>query len=131
MDPRRLAWLSLAAAAACSEGVTTRPTDSTLAPPSFVISDGSRCTSAFPIPCTSNPDFFFLPPMVPDPTGSPNFQAADFNPNLIPLVKVCAFASTVTTEAQVTGGATARCTNPTAAFGAAADPVKQMCQGTS
>ncbi|HYU01142.1 MAG TPA: hypothetical protein VEK85_12240 [Gemmatimonadales bacterium] len=36
-----------------------------------------------------NADFFFLPPLVPDPSGSPNFNAATFNPNLAPVVEVC------------------------------------------
>jgi len=36
-----------------------------------------------------NAAFFFLPPLVPDPSGSPNFNAATFNPNLAPVVEVC------------------------------------------
>lgn len=39
-----------------------------------------------------NANFFFLPPLVPDPSGSPNFIAAQFNPNLSPFAEVCKLA---------------------------------------
>src|SRR2546427_12312232 len=38
---------------------------------------------------TGNPNVFFLPPLVPDPTGSPNFDAGKFNPGLSPVAEVC------------------------------------------
>jgi hypothetical protein len=38
---------------------------------------------------SGNPNFFFLPPLVPDPSGSPNFNPTTFNPNLSPFVEVC------------------------------------------
>ncbi|PYO14831.1 MAG: hypothetical protein DMD31_06765 [Gemmatimonadetes bacterium] len=38
---------------------------------------------------SGNPDFFFLPPLVPDPTNDPNFDPGKFNPNLSPTVEVC------------------------------------------
>ena len=98
MSRHLVAVALLGAVAACASGDQTRPE---LGPPSFAIVDGTRSGG--------NPDFFFLPPMVNDPSGNPNFQAADFNPSLIPLVKVCAYASSVTTEAAVTGGAVPDC----------------------
>ena len=36
-----------------------------------------------------NPDFFFLPPLVPLPSGNVNYQPALFNPALVPVVDVC------------------------------------------
>jgi hypothetical protein len=36
-----------------------------------------------------NKDFFFLPPLVGNPNGSPNFDAGKFNAHLSPFVEVC------------------------------------------
>jgi hypothetical protein len=36
-----------------------------------------------------NDDFFFLPPVMPDPRGTANYDAAGFNPRLGPTVSVC------------------------------------------
>jgi len=49
--------------------------------PFAVISDGNHSLG--------NPDFFFLPPLVPRPTGNVNFQPALFNKDLVPVVDVC------------------------------------------
>ena len=39
-----------------------------------------------------NPNFFFLPPLVPNPVGSPNFNPGTFNAKLAPVVEVCRLA---------------------------------------
>lgn len=44
----------------------------------------------------SNRDFFFLPPMVKNPSGSTHWNAGAFNPNLRPTVEIC--ASSAATE---------------------------------
>src|SRR5712692_2186955 len=49
--------------------------------PQMAISDGAHGGT--------NPDFFFLPPLVPDPSNNPNFDAGKFNPLLSPVVRVC------------------------------------------
>jgi hypothetical protein len=49
--------------------------------PSFVISDGA--TNA------GNADFFFLPPLVPNPRKNPNWTEGGFNPALAPAVEFC------------------------------------------
>ena len=51
--------------------------------PSKVISDGTRAGG--------NPDFFFLPPMVPNPVTNPNFERGKFNNALQPslTVEIC------------------------------------------
>ena len=49
--------------------------------PAFLISDGAHTGG--------NADFFFLPPLVPDPSGSPNFDGGKFNAQLAPIVEVC------------------------------------------
>ncbi|TMJ02855.1 MAG: hypothetical protein E6H01_06195, partial [Bacillati bacterium ANGP1] len=49
--------------------------------PAFLISDGTHNGG--------NPDFFFLPALVPDPSGSPNFLVGTFNSKLSPVVEVC------------------------------------------
>src|SRR5256714_1631871 len=36
-----------------------------------------------------NKDFFFLPPLVPNPVGTPNYDAGKFNAHLSPFVEVC------------------------------------------
>jgi hypothetical protein len=36
-----------------------------------------------------NNDFFFLPPLVPNPVGSTNYDPGQFNPHLSPFVEVC------------------------------------------
>ena len=36
-----------------------------------------------------NPDFFFLPPIAPNPKKDPDFEKNEFNPNLAPLVQIC------------------------------------------
>ena len=48
--------------------------------PSALIMDGAT---------NGNADFFFLPPLVPDPSGGANFDAGKFNGNLAPVVEVC------------------------------------------
>lgn len=51
--------------------------------PSEAISDGTRAGG--------NPDFFFLPPLVPNPSGNSNFQKGKFNNALQPslTVEIC------------------------------------------
>lgn len=36
-----------------------------------------------------NPDFFFFPPLVPNPTSHPNLDPGGFNHTLVPFVRVC------------------------------------------
>ena len=36
-----------------------------------------------------NKDFFFLPPLVANPVGTPNYDAGNFNTHLSPFVEVC------------------------------------------
>ncbi|HJQ11598.1 MAG TPA: kelch repeat-containing protein [Gemmatimonadaceae bacterium] len=48
--------------------------------PGKVISDGAHCATTGPIVC--NPDFFFLPPLVSDPSGNANYEPGQFNPTL-------------------------------------------------
>ncbi|HEX9729729.1 MAG TPA: hypothetical protein VGA37_14605 [Gemmatimonadales bacterium] len=40
-----------------------------------------------------NPDFFFLPPMVPNPNDDPDFGDGEFNPDLAPVVDICALTT--------------------------------------
>jgi hypothetical protein len=49
--------------------------------PSFAISDA--------VHGEGNPDFFFLPPLVPDPTEDPDFDRDGFNSSLAPIVEIC------------------------------------------
>ena len=78
MRRRNLWCLAFLAAAACQTERVSAPSD-LAAPPgvSFAISDGLHGPAG-------NPDFFFLPPMVPAPAG-----LGTFNPSLSPTVKVC------------------------------------------
>lgn len=79
----RLARLPLAVAAislmvACQGDRAVTPN---IASPSFALDDGTRLGG--------NPDFFFLPPIVRNPSGDVNFDAGAFNPDLLPVVNVC------------------------------------------
>ena len=80
---KRLSLLNalLLLALACQD-LATPPVDG----PNLDLSDGA---SLFP----GNPDFFFLPPAVPDPSNHPNFDASEFNPNLMPRVEICEMRS--------------------------------------
>jgi len=85
MKGRRLLTLSvLAFAFACEDQkAPTGPTG--LTPPmdpSAIISDGAH---------GGNPDFFFLPPLLPNPTNSPNYERGRANHNLGPslTVEIC------------------------------------------
>ena len=40
-------------------------------------------------PDEGNQDFFFLPPLMPDPSGNSNFEVSQFNPDLLPVAKIC------------------------------------------
>ncbi len=40
-----------------------------------------------------NKDFFFLPPLVTSPIGSPNYDAGKFNAHLAPVAEVCELAA--------------------------------------
>ncbi len=66
-------------AVGCTKDQPVQPP--TNAGPAFLISDGTHAGG--------NANFFFLPPLVPDPSGSLNFNAATFNPKLSPVVDVC------------------------------------------
>ncbi len=79
MNRRVLFAIPLAVLVACSGTETTAPLVDQ-PPLSPVISDGAN---------GGNPDFFFLPPLAPNPSG-PLFNAGAFNPNLAPDVEICA-----------------------------------------
>lgn len=49
--------------------------------PQFAISDAAHEGE--------NPDFFFLPPLVPDPVGHVNFDEGEFNSDVKPVVFIC------------------------------------------
>src|SRR5262249_58759615 len=79
MNRKLAALTSLIAAVGCASGDQTHPS---YLPPSFLISDGTHSSG--------NPDFFWLPPLVKDPSGSPNFDVGKFNPDLDPVITICA-----------------------------------------
>ena len=81
--------LTLIAMSACSGDSVVRPTD-TPTNPSNAISDGNNCVITGAACTIGNPDFFFLPPMVQNPSASPKWDAGAFNPDLEPIVKICA-----------------------------------------
>ncbi|MGH7699300.1 MAG: CARDB domain-containing protein [Gemmatimonadales bacterium] len=69
----------LAVLVACKD----QPADPSVVRPHFVVSDGAHDDP------TTNPDFFFLPPMVASPSTHPNFDQGAFNPSLKPEVQIC------------------------------------------
>lgn len=77
--PSLLALATLAlAAAACDRQAP--PTSPRAGKPALGIFDGSN---------TGNRNFFFLPPVVPNPVNDPNYVATGFNARLHPRVEVC------------------------------------------
>lgn len=85
---RRGLWCLLAlAVAACQGDQATRPSIGDPPPPSSAISDGAHSNG--------NPDFWFLPPMVPNPEGNPKYLDNGFNPNLTPEVEITAGATVI------------------------------------
>ncbi len=61
--------------------------DNSLQPPpqlSAAIQDGNHA---------GNPNFFFLPPLVTSPLGSPNYDPGKFNAHLAPVAEVCELAA--------------------------------------
>ncbi|NUR35101.1 MAG: hypothetical protein HOQ30_13920 [Gemmatimonadaceae bacterium] len=89
MRRRVLLYLTLIALSACNGDKVTAPTDAAT-DPSKVIVDGNHCVISGTTCTIGNPDFFFLPPMVQDPSSSPNWDTGAFNPDLEPVVKICA-----------------------------------------
>jgi hypothetical protein len=72
---------SLAFLFACT-GDSAAPTTGA---PSFAVRDGAH---------DGNPDFFFLPPLFPNPSSDPDFEAAAFNGDLHPTVEICELGGT-------------------------------------
>jgi hypothetical protein len=94
MRRRVLLYLTLIAVSACNGDNVSKPTASPT-PPSADISDATHSALSMP----SNPDFFFLPPMVKDPSGSSLWNAGAFNPALRPTVEICGLVAADTTQA--------------------------------
>jgi len=85
MNARRLAIYLLLIGAACRDAKP--PTEISGPPgPSKIISDGAH---------GGNKDFFFLPPLVSDPSHDPNFEPGQFNATLASslTVEVCQLAT--------------------------------------
>ncbi|HEX6059472.1 MAG TPA: hypothetical protein VFZ11_10700, partial [Gemmatimonadaceae bacterium] len=87
---------TLLALAAC--GDATRPTGPVMGnTPSFVISDGAHGGGG-----PANGDFFFLPPMVPDPSGALTYDAGAFDATMSPRVEICVLTTTEPRECAAT-----------------------------
>jgi hypothetical protein len=84
MKARPLLVLSILVAFGCEGNQSLTAPDAKSVPydPSNVLSDGAH---------GGNPDFFFLPPLVPLPLNNPNFQLGTFNNTLRPglTVEIC------------------------------------------
>ncbi|MEO7712531.1 MAG: hypothetical protein ABIV10_06390, partial [Gemmatimonadaceae bacterium] len=90
MRRRVLLCLTLILAMSACNGDRVGTPIGSAAKPSNDISDATH-----PGDVASNPDFFFLPPMVKQPgTGAP-WDVGAFNPNLRPTVEICDFGPTV------------------------------------
>src|SRR6266545_1397449 len=74
---------AVAVLAACRDDSPVQP--SQIPSLNALISDGAHSSG--------NKDFFFLPPLVSSPVGSPNYDAGKFNPRLSPIAEVCELAA--------------------------------------
>jgi hypothetical protein len=93
--PRIKAGALLVALAAL---LTTCDTDSPVAPtdaPTFAISDA--------VHLGGNADFFFLPPLVPDPSAAESFDVGAFDGTHSPAVEICLMAGEVCDATQPSG----------------------------
>jgi hypothetical protein len=93
MRRRVLLCLTLIAMSACNGDKIVQP----IASPTSHTNDISDATHSG-LTLASNPDFFFLPPMVKNPSGSPLWNAGAFNGALHPTVEICAYSDAITTE---------------------------------
>src|SRR5258705_13647385 len=100
MRRRVLLCLTLITLSACNGDRVVQPTYSPTTN-SKAISDATHSAVGF----ASNPDFFFLPPMVKNPSGSAKWDNGAFNASLRPTVEICASAATI--EADVVSAACA------------------------
>ncbi len=80
-----LALLSLVAVYLTGCQDSKLPTGAEPGPPAMVLSDGRDALQG-------NPDFFWFPPMLPNPSGEPNFDAGQFDSGLLSQsrVRICA-----------------------------------------
>ena len=88
-----LAPAALVAVTTCTDRAT--PTGPHADGPSFAISDAAHDGG--------NPDFFFLPPLVGDPSGLPDFDPGAFDARLAPAVEICLLAGDACATAQPDG----------------------------
>src|SRR6266849_2435113 len=70
--------LGIALAAACRDERLVQPVRTPGI--SAVVMDGAH---------SGDPEFFFLPPLVADPSGDPHFDAGKFDATLSPTVEAC------------------------------------------
>jgi hypothetical protein len=79
MTRRLMLVFAVSGLAACQDRVTTETPSGSGSKAAFDISDATHSNG--------NPYFFFLPPMVPDPSAQ--FHAGAFNPSLTPRIEIC------------------------------------------
>ena len=103
MRRRVLLCLTLISLSACNGDKIGQPISSPVSPPSRSISDGTFALG--------NPDFFFLPPMVKNPSSSPNWTAGGFNGTLHPVVHICEMTGTTEATATLTSTCSDLATN--------------------
>ena len=95
MRRRVLLCLTLITMSACNGDRIGQPVDPSATPPVSDISDATHSGDGL----ASNPDFFFLPPMVKNPSGTVQWNPGAFNAALRPTVEICPSAATL--ESQV------------------------------
>lgn len=94
MSRSRIAVLRVAAAAALTV-VATCGRDDRLTGPLASISDAAHLAG--------NRNFFFLPPLVRDPSGSPDYDPLGFDPTVRPAVLICRLEDALCAASQPAG----------------------------
>ncbi len=96
MNRKVLSVVALGGLSACMSGTSPDAVEQNPDKPAAVISDGSRSLAG------ANPDFFFLPPLVKNPSNTPNWSAGQFNASLKPTLEICELNAS--TEGSITVG---------------------------
>lgn len=113
-----LLCLTLVVLSGCRGDDVTKPFAASAPPPSKLISDGNHHSG--------NPDFFFLPPLVKNPSGSTNWENGAFDGTRTATVRICELTATSEIEVPLATCSTASGAYVASSFSAVASPSEEL-----